>query len=86
MIYSIATKPSLFALLSAAMFAGCATFDRFGTAKIHGGLDSIVYTTSLFAFVATSYAILNLFSGSLIESISIIQLNWYKLLFVCYNM
>lgn len=82
MIYSIATKPSLFALLSAAMFAGCATFDRYGTAKEHGGLDSIVYTTSLFAFVAFGYAILNFLSGSLLESFSIIQLNWNKLLFV----
>lgn len=82
MINFVATKPSLFALLSAALFAGCATFDRYGTAKIHGGLDSIVYTTSLFAFVAFGYAILNFLSGSFLESFSIIQLNWNKLLFV----
>lgn len=82
MIYSIATKPSLLAILSAAMFAGCATFDRWGTAKTFGGLDSVIYTATLFSFVAFGYAILNLILGSMNEAVSLIQMYWDKLLFV----
>lgn len=81
-VASIGNYPSLLALSSAVLFALCATLDRYGTAKIYGGLDSIVYTTFLLAFVSGGFGILNIISGNVGVVLHLLQFYWNKLIFV----